>query len=30
MPIKIEPTTYGVIGILLVVGVVLYFYKDQL
>lgn len=30
MPIKIEPTTIGIVGILLVVGVVLYLYKDQL
>lgn len=30
MPIKIEPTTIGLVGILLVVGVVLYLYKDQL
>lgn len=30
MPIKIEPTTVGLVGILLVVGVVLYLYKDQL
>lgn len=30
MPIKIEPTTVGIVGILLVVGVVLYLYKDQL
>ena len=30
MPIKIEPTALGAIGILIVVGVVLYLYKDQL
>lgn len=30
MPIKIEPTAIGIVGILLVVGVVLYLYKDQL
>ena len=30
MPIKIEPTTVGLVGIVLVVGVVLYLYKDQL
>jgi hypothetical protein len=30
MPITITPTTGGVIGILLVLGVVLYLYKDQL
>lgn len=30
MPIKIEPTTIGVVGILVVLGVVLYLYKDQL
>lgn len=30
MPIKIEPTTMGMVGILLVVGVVFYLYKDQL
>lgn len=30
MPIKIEPTTIGLVGMLLVVGVVLYLYKDQL
>lgn len=30
MPIKIEPTSAGIVGILLVVGVVLYLYRDQL
>ena len=30
MPITITPTTGGVIGIILVLGVVLYLYKDQL
>lgn len=30
MPIKIEPTTVGIVGILIVLGVVLYLYKDQL
>lgn len=30
MPIKIEPTSVGIIGIIVVVGVVLYLYKDQL
>jgi len=30
MPIKIEPTTIGIVGILIVVGVVLYLYKEQL
>lgn len=30
MPIKIEPTALGAIGILLVVGVVFYLYRDQL
>lgn len=30
MPIKIEPTTMGIVGILLVLGVVIYLYKDQL
>lgn len=30
MPIKIEPTTIGIVGILLVVGAMLYLYKDQL
>lgn len=30
MPIKIEPTSVGIIGIILVVGVVFYLYKDQL
>jgi D-alanyl-D-alanine carboxypeptidase len=30
MPIKIEPTALGAIGIIVVLGVVLYLYKDQL
>lgn len=30
MPIKIEPTSVGLIGIVIVLGVVLYLYKDQL
>jgi peptidoglycan L-alanyl-D-glutamate endopeptidase CwlK len=30
MPIKIEPTSVGLIGIVIVLGVVFYLYKDQL
>lgn len=30
MPIKIEPTAIGAIGIVIVLGVVLYLYRDQL
>lgn len=30
MPIKIEPTTVGLVGMILVLGVVFYLYRDQL